>query len=555
MWWWTGVVLAAPWEDATSAWLGSSQGWSNEVEVADLDSDGDLDVLFANGGGYDRAGSPEPNGIYLNDGTGLLTALPLGGPDLSRSLKVRDFDGDGDNDLFVSGAWETRSRLILGDGQGGFTEVSDAQLPRSTHSVSDIAAGDVDGDGDLDVVLSDSGPGRAGSGDGAVTRLWLNDGSGTFTDVTDAQMPQIPVSWSWDLDLVDVDDDLDLDLAISCKTCSGSLLFLNDGSGTFTDASAGLPQHSNNYEFEAMDLDGDGLLELATINDGQGSRNRVFRNEGAAIFTDQTEQWWPNPENPSVDDNVIVYLDYDDDGDADFVVGSLFGGTDRVMVNDGTGVLTQVTDAIDGPNTLGTLCLALGDLDGDGLLDLVMGQGEASFANKVYRGVELPPDTHPPVIGAVTVLPEPVLQPAILRARVHDRKTPVMPHDAEVAWEWEDGAGASGAVPLLHVGGQLWQASLEGLPGGSLITRVCATDRVGNRACSPDTPLSVEAPADTGPTDTGAPDTGTPPTPTEVPTPPVPEGGGGCGCAAPAAPAAPGLLILGLLVVVRRCRG
>ncbi|HHO50247.1 MAG TPA: VCBS repeat-containing protein, partial [Deltaproteobacteria bacterium] len=478
MWWWTAVALAASWEDVTSAWLGSSQGWSNEVEIADLDGDGDLDVLFANGGGYDRAGSPEPNGIYLNDGAGVMTALPLGGPDLSRSLKVRDFDGDGDNDLFVAGAWETTSRLILGDGLGAFTEVSDVALPRSVHSVSDIAAGDVDGDGDLDVVLSDSGPGRAGAGPGAITRLWLNDGAGTFTDATDTQMPQIPVSWSWDLDLADLDGDLDLDLVISCKTCSGSLLFLNDGAGTFTDASTGLPQRSNNYEFEAMDLDGDGDLDLTTINDGPGSRNRVLRNEGAATFSDLTAQWWPDPENPPVDDNVIVYLDYDDDGDADFIVGSLFTGADRVMVNDGTGAVTQVTDAIDGGSTWGTLSLALGDLDGDGLLDLVMGQGESAFANKIYRGVDLPPDTHAPVIEAVGQLQQPVVQPAILRARVHDRKTPVMPHDAEVSWVWEDGAGASGALPLRHVGGQLWQVTLQGLPGGTLTTRVCATDRI-----------------------------------------------------------------------------
>ena len=104
--------------------------------------------------------------------------------------------------------------------------------------------------------------------DGGRTRLWLNDGAGRFTDATDARMPALKVRFSWDLELADVDNDHDLDLLVSCKRCPGSSLFRNDGAGTFTEDARALPQYTNNYEFEAMDLDGDGYLDLVTINDG-----------------------------------------------------------------------------------------------------------------------------------------------------------------------------------------------------------------------------------------------------------------------------------------------
>ena len=75
----------------------------------------------------------------------------------------------------------------------------------------------------------------------------------------------------------------------------GQHLFRNDGAGTFTDDPRALPQYTNNYEFEAMDLDGDGLLDLVTINDGDiasddqvSRREHVFRNDGKGRFLDAT---------------------------------------------------------------------------------------------------------------------------------------------------------------------------------------------------------------------------------------------------------------------------
>ena len=79
--------------------------------------------------------------------------------------------------------------------------------------------------------------------------------------------------------------------------------------------------------------------------------------------------------NVGEDDNVVAFLDFDSDGDADFLIGSL-SGPDRLLVNDGKGRLSVALDVFDGPPTPGTLGLALADLDGDHRLDVVQAQGE-----------------------------------------------------------------------------------------------------------------------------------------------------------------------------------
>jgi hypothetical protein len=164
-----------------------------------------------------------------------------------------------------------------------------------------------------------------------------------------------------------------------------------------------MPQYTNNYEFEAMDLDGDNFLDLVTINDGdivdeRGSsrREHVFRNDGRGRFRDATTLWWAPAHNVGEDDNMVAFLDYDSDGDADFVIGSLTG-PDRLLINDGEGHLTMADAVFEGADTPGTLGLALADLDGDGRMDVVQAQGEhpTAVGEKVFLGRGLTPDTAP----------------------------------------------------------------------------------------------------------------------------------------------------------------
>ena len=484
------------WTDVTAAAIGPTRLWTNKVEIADLNGDGRPDLIFANGGDYSTPGAPEPNQVFLNTGPGFrftdATAEVLGPvPDLARVIKARDVSGDGLTDIVVGTTYETQSRLFLGVGQGRFSEATRTHLPALPLSVGDLEPGDVDGDGDLDLVLADWGPGNNMTNDGGRTRLWLNDGQGRFTDVTEGRMPDIKVRFSWDIELVDVDNDADLDVLVSCKRCPGSHLFRNDGAGSFTDDPRAVPQYTNNYEFEAMDLDGDGFLDLVTINDGEivgenssSRREHVFRNDGKGRFRDATEAWWPPSANVGEDDNMVAFLDYDSDGDADFVVGSL-SGPDRLLVNDGHGHLTARLDAFDGEPTPGTLGIALADLDGDHRMDVVQGQGEHKTAidERVFSGRGLAPDTAAPSVTMVGVRESGQGHP-VVHARVHDRKSPSLSTEwTRVVVEWT-GPGGMRQVPMRWYGEHLWRADWPDDIAPGTPWRVCASDAAGNDACA-----------------------------------------------------------------------
>ncbi len=526
---------AQHWRDDTAATIGTTGEWSNKVELADVDGDGWIDILLANGRGYQTPGPPEASRVFRNRGLWSgsapffeeITAQVLGAAaGHARVIKARDVDGDGDVDIFVGNTYGDPSRLYRRDA-AGWTDVTATALPAAMPRVGDADLGDVDGDGDLDLVLADWGPGSLSTG--APPRLYLNDGEGVFADATATAIPAIAVRWSWELDLVDVDDDFDLDLLVASKLGAGSFLLRNDGAGRFTDDSAGsLPQFTNNYEVEAMDLDGDLDLDLATINDGSGGRNHVFRNDGGR-YVDVTATHLTGDANPTVDDNVVAYTDVDADGDADMLVGSL-GGPDRLLVNDGVGRFTLVPGAVPGSSP-GTLGIAVGDLDGDHRPDVVDAQGETAFPDLVYRANDLVAiDRRAPHIGPVAQLST---RERTVRARAHDASSLAAELQlAAVVLRYR--GDATGEAPMRWYGEYLWRADLPAV--GDFTYQVCATDRAGNEACSAERTTGAGG-DDAGP---GADADG-----------PGPGAGGGCCGAGPGGvPGAPTALLAAALVLV-----
>ncbi|CAN5772877.1 hypothetical protein BH23CHL7_BH23CHL7_05890 [soil metagenome] len=483
----TASPFSGAWIDVTAETIGTTAEWTNKVELADINGDGLVDILFANGGNYDVAGAPVASRVFANRGAGefeeVTESVSGGREDLTRVVKVRDLNSDGHPDILLGTTFQTQSRLFLGTGNGVFTDVTESHLPRGPLSVGDLEIGDVDGDGDLDMVLADWGVGSPMRNQGGLMRLWLNDGEARFTDATD-QMPITLVGFSWDIELLDVENDWDLDLVVSCKVCPTSLLYENDGDGRFTDVTEGrMPPFRNNYEFAPMDLDGDGFLDLVTINDGTGATEHIFRADGRGGFTDVTADWWPRPHNAGYDDNVVVFLDVDSDGDADFLIGSL-DGPDRLMINGGSGNLTLADSVFDGRQSGGTLGMAVADLNGDRRPDVVEGQGEVTGHEdeRVYFGTNvLAPDTASPVIA--TDLGESPNGSVTVHARVHDNRTPNMPHDwqsVELRWT---GSGGPGAAAMTWYGENLFRVTVE-LPADASDVQVCAVDAVGNEGCS-----------------------------------------------------------------------
>ena len=473
--------FAGAWVDVTAEAIGETAEWTNRVELADLDGDGWVDLLFANGGNYDHPGEPVASWAYLNNGDGTFTdattAILGDHALLTRVIRVADLDADGDDDILLGTTYGSQSRLLLNDGAGTWTDVTETHLPAVELSLGDLKIGDVDGDRDLDVAIANWGEGGPVNAGGRV-QLWLNDGAATFTDATEERMPETLIAFSWDLELVDVDNDWDLDLAVSCKLCDGSHLFMNDGTGTFTDETADrMPAFGNNYEFAPIDLDSDGFPDLVTINDGpdtgRGLAEHVFRNDGTGTFEDMTDAWWGPDENTGWDDNGVVALDVESDGDADFLIGSL-DGPDRLLINDGSGVLALADDVFDADPSGGSLTMALADLNGDGIIDVVDAQGEVPGHEdeRVYFGNPdvLAPDTAAPIIRAA-------VNGTLVLARVHDNRTPYAPHDWQSIVLRHDG----GEEPMTWYGENLfWAEIVVGYTG----LEVCATDLAGNESCA-----------------------------------------------------------------------
>ena len=299
---------------------------SYAVALGDIDGDGDLDLAIGKGGNHlaYSYGIPVQNRLYLNDGTGAFTdvtsARTPAVADITGAIAFVDVDGDSDLDMVVGNGGDSgpeQNRLYINDGSGTFSDAAAAQLPATNDVTTSVAFGDVDGDGDIDLVFGNDGQ----------NRLCLNDGSGTFVDGTNTHVP-VWTDGTNAITLGDVDGDGDPDLAIGngVTPFEQNRLYLNDGSGVFSDVTATqLPTVGDRTEGVSLaDIDGDGDPDLVF---GAWGQNRLYLNDGNGTFTDVTatrlptlSTWWSS--RPTV-----VFADIDDDGDPD-----LFWG-DRLLVN------------------------------------------------------------------------------------------------------------------------------------------------------------------------------------------------------------------------------
>jgi len=327
------------------------------VALGDVDGDGDLDAFMGNVG-QDR--------LYVNDGMGVFTDVTATNLsaflDNTWAVALGDVDGDGDLDAFVGNgdlaSSVQQNRLHLNDGTGTFTDVTGTNLPALVDSTRAVALGDVDGDGDLDAFVGNSG---------GQNRLYLNGGTGVFVDVTVTNLPAL-VDSTRAVALGDVDGDGDLD-----ALAGPSHLYLNDGTGTFADlGSTNLPGLFYNPSAIALgDVDGDGDLDaLLGQSVALATSSYLFLNNGAGVFTDVTATSLPASVSLT---GAVALGDVDGDGDLDAFVGNLFPHQDRLYLNLGTGVFTDVTAATLPPQFDQTLAIALGDVDGDGDLDALAG--------------------------------------------------------------------------------------------------------------------------------------------------------------------------------------
>ncbi|MHC4140441.1 MAG: FG-GAP repeat domain-containing protein [Planctomycetota bacterium] len=133
--------------------------YTNQLTIGDLDNDGDLDIIFANGGDFNEAGIPQRQRVYINDGSGTFTdeTIRLNFAGLCRGVELGDIDNDGDLDLYLTSGTSSRFtcgqyRVYVNDGNGFFSDETASRHPiGNVCNNMDCIVGDIDGDCEVGV--------------------------------------------------------------------------------------------------------------------------------------------------------------------------------------------------------------------------------------------------------------------------------------------------------------------------------------------------------------------------------------------------------------------
>jgi hypothetical protein len=311
--------------------------------TGDVDGDGDIDLVVSN--------DHSPNQLFLNDGTGAFEdatagrlVTPSGGSSPSNATyegDLADLDGDADLDLVFCNDHNLLNRVYLNDGLGFFTDMTASALPAHREWSIDQVLGDFDGDGDVDWYVSND-PSLGGAG--VLSRLYLNDGSGVFQDVTATNLPA-GTRGDFRSFAVDLDQDGDLDIVLPRSTQAQVLV--NQGGAVFTLDTALVPFPGLVH---AADVDGDGRVDLLAR-----TGSLLLRNRGGLVFD-------PPVALPAT---TVTSVDLDGDGDLDLL------GYLSLLLNDGSGMFTIAPNLPTNGHSIRGDSISVADLDGDGDDDLV----------------------------------------------------------------------------------------------------------------------------------------------------------------------------------------
>jgi PKD repeat protein len=304
--------------------------------------------------------------IYRNDGNDIFTLMPVT-LNIGFSAACSDYDNDGFIDIIISGS---PTRIYRNNGDGTFTEKPGITFPDIT--LGSLAWGDYDNNGFPDIVITGI------TSTGRICKIFKNNGDGTFSEQNLITLVGVAVSSSeWG----DYDNDGFIDLLISGMTNSGTFItkvYHNTGDNNFIEQTDIILPGALDIAYWT-DYDSDGDLDIQ-ITDNQSRSGAIFRNDRNNLFREQTDILFPYVRYGSAS-----WGDYDNDGDYDLLfTGSTGALITRILKNNGDNTFTEdLTSTITG---VGYSAGSWGDYDNDGDLDIVLtGNSSDGSISKIYR--------------------------------------------------------------------------------------------------------------------------------------------------------------------------
>ncbi|MGD9724414.1 MAG: FG-GAP-like repeat-containing protein [Pirellulales bacterium] len=317
--------------------ISASADGAQSVFAADVDGDGDMDVLSA-------SLLDDKIAWYENDGSQNFTAHTIiTAADGGQSVFAADMDGDGDTDVLSASYNDDKIAWYENDGSQNFTAHT---ISTAANGAVSVFAADVDGDGDMDVL-------SASLLDDKIA-WYENDGSQNFT----AHTITTAADRAWSVFAADVDGDGDMDVLSASYFDDKIAWYENDGSQNFTAHTISTAANSAVSVF-AADVDSDGDMDVLSASD---DKIAWYENDGSQNFTPQTITTAANGGWS------VFAADVDGDGDMDVLSASYFDSKIAWYENDGSQYFTPRTITNSAAGVRGVFAA---DMDGDGDTDVL----------------------------------------------------------------------------------------------------------------------------------------------------------------------------------------
>lgn len=331
---------------------------SANVSIGDVNGDGNLDIVIAKGRHW-----PLVSRVLLGDGKGhFSTAYDLDNAAYrSYSARLVDIDGDGALDIVLSNDTPDLKLVYMNDGKGHFRAGS--PYGRAEWETRNVTVADVNGDGLPDIIV-------ANRSENGANYICLNKGKGRFeTDCTAfSHEPATTIT------AADFNHDGLIDLAVPHRDGGQSYVYLAGPKGMYSNRKRipfGPPDAAIRMA-EAADVDGDGLQDIVAIDERRGVAIYFGRKDGT--FSPGVPI-----DNGKATPYALAIRDLNGDGKVDIVVGNVESPS-TAYFNDGSGRHFTPVHFGDGKGTV--YGFAIADMDGDGLLDIAVARSQAP--NVVY---------------------------------------------------------------------------------------------------------------------------------------------------------------------------